>query len=159
MVLEARDVMVREVITVSPETTLAELEDLLTSQRITGVPVVRDGKLVGIVSRSDIVRYFSLKRALGTILSKKNEDARLGELDHLRVEEFMAHDPITVAPNTPLEEIARTMVRKRVHRVVVTEGDRIVGLLSSLDVVRLVAEGKLAVAEARGRGNPEDVES
>jgi CBS domain-containing protein len=147
MAILARDVMKTTVVAVHPDTPLAALEDTLIARRISGAPVVENGRLVGIVSRSDIVRYFTLQRSMAALLhppkseaSAAGEESRQSAEKHLAVKDIMARDTVVVAPDTPIEEVARLMVNRHVHRVLITEGDAVVGLISALDLAQLVAE-------------------
>jgi CBS domain-containing protein len=158
MSLRARDIMQTRVLSVSPDMPIPELVDFLISHRVSGVPVMEKGKLVGIVSRSDLVRAVSLERSLAGIVAQafEQEDLPPGEapaslglrssavqaLQNRNVRTIMVTDPISVAPDAPVAEVARLLVAKHMHRVLVTEGANVLGLISSLDVVRLVAEGR-----------------
>jgi CBS domain-containing protein len=154
MELRARDVMQPKVLTVSPDMTLAALEDFLVSKRIGGVPVVEAGALVGIISRSDIVRALSLERSLSGVIrdgfasEEASTPVRLPrhlerELGARTVRDAMAVDPVSVAPDTPLAEVARLLHARHIHRVLVTEGKAVRGVISTLDLVRLIADGRL----------------
>ena len=150
MSMVARDVMKTPVVSVSPDARLTELEDTLIARRIGGAPVVEGGRLVGIVSRSDIVRYFTVRRAMVGVLGhrppkEKDEDGEPWESaeTHLFVRDIMARDPVVVRPDAPVAEVARLMVTRHVHRVLVTENDHVLGLISALDLAQLVADGKL----------------
>ena len=82
MSLLARDIMQPHVVTVSPDTTLVAVADLLINQRISGVPVVEGGAIVGIVSRSDFARLVSLERTLAGLATEAEgiEEYAPGEL-------------------------------------------------------------------------------
>lgn len=157
MPLCARDVMEDHVLTVSPRMSLPELVDFLISHRITGAPVVDRGKVVGIVSRSDLVRVVSLERSLagveaegvgqqefspGEIPDPVLEAGALAGLPAKKVREIMVPDPIAVAPDVPVAEVAKLMVDRHMHRVLVTEGAKLCGVISSLDLVGLLADGR-----------------
>ena len=125
--------MKTEVITVTPSTPLVEFARILAEDRISGAPVVRvDGVLVGIVSKTDLVeRMLQDNPKYGTAQSDGpgwNEDWR-------QVDDIMSNEILTVAPSTPLADVARRMARDRVHRVVVIENDKIVGIVTSLDLL------------------------
>ncbi len=138
--------MKTEIISVTPDTALSELEDTLIGRHISGVPVIDRGRLVGIVSRSDIVRYFSIQRSMADLLGQHSVSmsARNHEAGpHLTVKDIMAEAVVTVSPDTAVVEIARQMVDRHVHRVLVTDGEQVVGLISALDLARLIAENKL----------------
>jgi CBS domain-containing protein len=155
MSLCARDVMQQHVLTVHPGMSLAELEDFLVSKRISGAPVVEHGALVGIVSRSDIVRSLSLERSLSGLIAEGlaspesgSEPAQLPEslaakLRGWTVRDAMVVDPVTVTPETPVAEIARLLTEHHIHRVLVTERKEVRGVISTLDLVQLIAEGRL----------------
>jgi CBS domain-containing protein len=150
MAILARDVMKTTVVSVHPDTPLTALEDTLIARRISGAPVIEDGHLVGIVSRSDIVRYFTLQRSMTALLHPPKTDEAEPAIEeawqsaekHLTVKDIMARDTVVVAPDTPVTEVARLMVSRHVHRVLVTEADAVVGLISALDLAQIVAEGK-----------------
>jgi CBS domain-containing protein len=160
MPLCARDIMQKRVLSVPPDLPIPELVDFLISHRVSGVPVMEKGKLVGIVSRSDLVRAVSLERSLAGIVAQafEHDEFAPGEvpppvgvrssavqaLQNRTVRTIMVTDPISVAPDTPVGDVARLLVTKHMHRVLVTEGAKVLGLISSLDVVRLVADGKTA---------------
>jgi len=141
MAVRARDVMTAGVVAVPPTLPLTELEDALIARHIGGAPVMEDGRLVGIVSRSDVVRYFSIRRALLPIAGRHSPRAQ--EDAHLTVRDVMTRDPVVVGPDAAVEEVARLMVAHHVHRVLVTEGDALVGLISALDIAQLVASGRV----------------
>ncbi|HVX11736.1 MAG TPA: CBS domain-containing protein [Pirellulales bacterium] len=156
----ARDIMRRDLITTHPRQSLAELRHLLIESHISGVPVVDAGRMVGIVSRSDLVRVAELVVALDSEVSEeerfehqtdgfyhaadeKNNDGFSGfrrRLNDLKVKDAMRAQVMTCAPETPVTQVAAEMVRHHVHRIVVVEGDKPVGIVSSLDIVALVAE-------------------
>lgn len=158
--IRAADVMQTAVVTVSPDLSLAALEDLLLAHRIGGAPVVERGKLVGVVSRSDVVRALSLERSLagligealrGSEFSPGEEDAAVSlppalaeGLRARTVRDAMATDPITVSPDTTIAEVAKILIDRHVHRVLVTANGALLGVLTSLDIARLVADRRLS---------------
>ena len=151
MPLRARDVMQANVLAVPPELTLAALEDFLLSKRISGAPVVEDGKVIGIVSRSDVVRCLSLERSLSGLiadgLASPEEPASSVRLPTDVEERLTAHtvrdamvvDPVVVPPDAPIADVARLLHERHIHRVLVTEGATLRGVISTLDLVRLIA--------------------
>lgn len=169
MALVVRDVMQDKLLTVSPDETLADLQDRLLSHCIGGAPVVENGKLVGIVSRSDIVRALSREREFASVqidfyreyeddpdapsevvAREMEQDAAeaarmIGErMTQMRVRDAMIHGVVSVGADTPLRDAARLLVDRRIHRVVVTDGDRLAGILTALDIVRLIADDRIA---------------
>src|SRR6266404_4185484 len=149
--LRARDVMQTDVISVAPTLPLVDLADLLIRERISGAPVVDDGALVGHVSRSDLVRAGSLERSLaGAVAEVATLVASLASLapalQAKTVRDIMVTEVVTVSPETPLTEVARTLFTRHLHRVLVTEGGTVRGVISTLDLVRLIADERLRSA-------------
>lgn len=117
----AQDVMTADPLAVAPSTPLARFARICAEEQISGCPVLGpDGRLVGIVSRTDLLRLARLEG---------------------RVEQVMERRPVTVAPSTPLLEVARLLAEHRIHRVLVEEGGRILGIVTSLDVIAHLASG------------------
>ena len=116
----AKDVMTRDIITVSPATTVKNLALLLIKNQISGAPVAgKDGKIVGVVSEADIV-------------------AKRGKV----VKSIMSKKVIHVAEDTTVETIAQLMTTHVVKRLPVMNGDKLVGIVSRADVVSAIARGE-----------------
>ncbi len=141
----ARDVMTTEVITVTPATHLSEFARICAEDGISGAPVVTvDGRLVGVVSRTDLLAHLmdsghgaaalgELGEAgLGTMpgMASEAEEEVLGSVD-----DIMQPEVVSVDPSTPISAVARRMFDERIHRVVVVEGRRILGIITSLDLL------------------------
>jgi CBS domain-containing protein len=153
------DVMQRKVLTIAPGKSLPELERALLRSRVSALPVVeRSGKMVGIVSRSDVVRQLCLERSLGEAMAdvyRDQTDESFAEksrrvvaeaigkrMEQLCVRDVMIRDVLTVAPELPLVKAAQLMVERRIHRLPVVEDGKLVGIVSSLDFTRIVAEAE-----------------
>jgi CBS domain-containing protein len=151
------DIMQKKVKTIAPDKTLPELERELLRWRIGAMPVVeRGGKLVGIVSRSDVVRQLCLERSLGEAMAdayRDQTDASFAaksqvsianevglRMERRRVRDVMITDVVTVPPETPVSKAAQLMIERRIHRLPVVENGKLVGIVSSLDFTRIVAE-------------------
>jgi CBS domain-containing protein len=128
----ARDVMTTELITVTPATPLSEFARICAEDKISGCPVVRaDGALCGIVSKTDLLnRLLDEHPRLGT-----TREFPVWDEDVRQVGDIMTENVLTVSPMTPLGEIAERMARDRVHRVVVMDGDKMVGVVTSIDLL------------------------
>jgi acetoin utilization protein AcuB len=120
------DILRTDVITVTPETTLAETLHLLNRQGVRHLPVIEDGRLVGIVSDRDIKSALALSLGPG------------GAARHRTAGQIMTRDPITIAPTFPVEEAARVMVSNRISALPVVEAARLVGLVTETDLLRLL---------------------
>jgi CBS domain-containing protein len=156
MAIRVRDVMRRDLVSVPPALPLAELEEVLLRHGIGGAPVVDGGEVVGVVSRSDLLKHRQVEQSQAAAVSDyflDPNDAGRGpdpvaetvaaRWPHATVEEVMTRDLVSVRPDAPLADAARTMVERRVHRVLVLERGALVGLVSSLDLIRLFAEGRV----------------
>ncbi len=147
--LTARDIMTREVVTIHPEAGVEELAKLLAEHRIGGAPVLdKSGGLVGVVTQSDLVqrsRDLELPPALNILdlhlfLETPSQfKRRLEKLLGNRVKDVMTGNPITITPDTPVNEIARLMATKKVHTLPVLEGGKLVGIVGKLDLIRGLA--------------------
>lgn len=163
MALTARDVMTSPVRSVSPEMSLPDLERAFVDSRISGFPVVEEGKLVGMVSRSDVVRQLSVEQSVGEILADFYRDygahetqpgealdaiaRHIGErLERYRVRDVMVPELLCAAPDEPLAALARRLLEERIHRLPVVEDGRLLGIVTSVDFVRLLAEGRVGAA-------------
>jgi len=151
----AEQVMSRALVTVSPDQPLAEVEMLLVENRISGAPVIADGRLVGVVSRSDVARIDVLTESLdGLVSDQMLWDTQADGFQHpkraafhefhdrlskLSVRDAMQEQVVTCHVDTPISQVASDMVRHHVHRVIVVEGEHPIGIVSSMDIARLVA--------------------
>jgi len=126
-----RDVLTPNVISVSPKTTLPEAVRLMRERGIRHLPVVEDGKLVGIVSDRD------LKRAMASPATSLEVHELTYLLNRLAVGEIMTRTVITIGAMFPVEEAARLMVMEKVSALPVTDADRLVGIVTETDVLDL----------------------
>lgn len=125
----AADVMTRELITVTPETRLLDIHRLFLEEEIHGAPVVgEDGTVFGLVTTIDLVR------------AVRDAEDNGERVDELTAADAMTRDPIMVDPTTPIEQLARTMVEQRIHRVFVGKDRMLEGVVTAFDVMRVVAE-------------------
>jgi CBS-domain-containing membrane protein len=147
--LTARDIMTPEVIAIGLEARIEDLAKLLAERRISGVPVLnQEGTLVGVVTQSDLVqrsRDLELPPALNILdihlflETPSRFQKRLEKLLGDRVKDVMTPDPITVSPDTPVNDIARLMTAKGVHTLPVLEAGKVVGIVGKLDLIRGLA--------------------
>jgi CBS domain-containing protein len=125
--LLAKDVMVKKVITINKEASVAELSDLLIKNKISGVPVVNDdGRLVGIATEGDLIvrdadlhfpRYFKLLDSIIYLESLNKFKRNLKKYLGIKVEDVMTGKVKTVKEDTPVNEVANVMIRSNVNRV------------------------------------------
>lgn len=121
--------MTTEVLMVGTETTLTELHGLMMQEHVRHLPVVNQGRVVGIVSRGD------MRSALSLTLSDERGVLRLV------AEEIMTPDPMTISGDAPMAEAAKIMLHKKISGLpVVDEAKQLVGIVTESDVLRLVVE-------------------
>ena len=123
--LQVKDSMTREVATLSPEDTAKTALALCRERRIRHLPVLEDGRLVGIASDRDF-------RAAAPPLGDPDRAAALAEI---RVEEVMAREVVTVASDDPIEQAANTMRERRIGCLPVLEDGELVGIITASDVM------------------------
>ena len=129
-----RDLMGRDVKTLNHNDKLTIADELMRMDRIRHLPVIDEGEeLVGIVSQRDLFRS-ALARTLGY-----GERAQQKLMEQLLVKEVMSKPVETIGPDAPIAEAARLMSEKKIGCLVVTEGERIVGILTEGDFVRHLA--------------------
>ncbi|WP_022798422.1 CBS and ACT domain-containing protein [Thermus islandicus] len=129
-----RDWMTRDPLTVTPDTPVLEAIHLLRQRGFRRLPVMRDGKLVGLVTDKDLKDAMPSK---ATTLSVWEMNYLLSKLP---VEEVMAKPVITIAADEPLEKAALLMEEKKIGGLPVMEGERLVGIITVTDVLRAFIE-------------------
>lgn len=126
------DLMTREVVTLSWKERVLAAEDVMRLGRIRHLPIVDDdGLLVGIVSQRDLFRW-----GLLLALTPGGAEDRAA-LEGVLVKDAMRNDVVTVARDTPLEDAARLMLERKIGCLVVTQGKRILGIITESDFVKL----------------------
>jgi CBS domain-containing protein len=136
--------MTRDVITVQRDTPVRQVIQVLLDNRISGVPVVEQGRVIGIVSEGDLILRERAQRQRGSMayLAQQlfEDHAKLAEeyrkAHGMLAEQVMTREVITCAPGTPVEEIASTMARRHLRRLPVVEDGLLVGIVSRADVLR-----------------------
>lgn len=154
--MQAKDVMTRLPICVTPRTKAQQAVSLMLRHRVSGLPVVDEtGRVVGMVTEGDFLRRAEIgtdrKRArwLEYLLSPGRLAAEYARSHATFVDEVMTPDVVTVAPEAPLAEAVEKMESHRVKRIPVVSGEKLVGLISRADLLRaLVAETAGAPAAA-----------
>jgi len=144
--LKVKDIMTKEVKTVSPETEITKAAKLLLSERINGVPVVnKTGELVGILCQSDLIAQqksipipslFTLLDGYIPLNLLNRLDREVEKIVAIKVDNAMTPDPITVNSDTDIEKVAALMVGKNYHTLPVVDDGKLVGIVGKEDVLR-----------------------
>lgn len=151
---KAKDLMTKQILPAYSDWTVKDLAEFLVSNGISGAPVVDDAeKLLGVVSVTDVARHASISEAEADVRAAHGyyTDALDYSFDEDLINEFgeeveeqttvkdimtpMVHD---VPADASIREVADAMVKNRIHRVFVSDNQKIIGVLSALDVLRLI---------------------
>jgi CBS domain-containing protein len=138
--MRARDLMKRDPITVRPETPFLEIQRLFVQAQIGGAPVVdAQGQVQGIITNSDLLR--EVDELCDEDLDEdepEDEEALLDRLATLTAGEIATPEAIWVSPDAHVAEVAQRMRDEAVHRVLVGEDGKLVGILTAFDLLAVV---------------------
>jgi CBS domain-containing protein len=144
--MNASDVMSRDIISVGRDTTIAAAIRLMLDNQISGLPVIDPaGKLVGILTEGDLLRRAETgterhrPRWLEILMGPGRLASEYVRTHGRRVDEIMTRQPVSVTPDTPLDQIVALMERRRIKRVPVLDGELPVGIVSRADLLRALA--------------------
>lgn len=134
--MKVRDMMSNQVIAARPDDSIATLHDLMLEHDIRHVPVVgSEQELVGLVSHRDLLRHSLVEQS--DVPEFVEEEVR----GRIRVEEVMTTGVFSIDPDSDIREAAQAMYENKFGSLPVVEGERLVGILTESDFVRLMAEG------------------
>lgn len=157
MIPKARDLMEKRVVSVDPDAGLMNVHRLFVEEGISGAPVIDEtDRLIGVISSVDLLRSVQEERDSAAVETNYFRDLlpysspdwenapedlqnRLGEL---RVSDAMTMGVISVSPDAPAPEVAKTLRENHVHRAFVVEGESLLGVISAFDLLRIVEEWK-----------------
>lgn len=147
--LRAKDVMQSELVVVHASDPLREVERVLVDAQVSAVPVLDDEEhLLGIVSMRDVVSRYADDHELPADADPDTFDDEIDETETVAFQrlgdepcagDVMATDLVTVGPNAMLPDVAARMVDHRVHRVLVKDQQKLVGLISTMDLLGALA--------------------
>jgi CBS-domain-containing membrane protein len=124
--MRVRDIMTTKVITLRRDATTGEAARCLTNHRVSGAPVVDGSRIVGVVSKTDLLDMRTRPSVPGDVT----------------VDDVMTHLIFAVRPGDPAMLAVRLMVEEGIHRAVVVDaGGKLAGLVSPMDVLRALARG------------------
>jgi len=149
--MKIEDVMSRDVVTVDLSTPLREVAALLAEKRISGLPVVSEGRVVGVVSEADVLaKERGETHERGGLLSFLVQDRATAELklEARTAGEAMSAPAITIRPDRPLPEAAGVMIDEGVNRLpVVDENGQLLGIVTRADLVKAFVRSDAELAE------------
>ena len=145
----AEDVMQRQLITIRANEPLAAVEQQLSEAGVSGAPVMDEaGKLLGVISMRDLMRHHTEDRELPSDADVTVFDGDIQETEQVAFSrpdsgacaaDVMTQDIVSVPPSMPLPLIAQRMLEHRVHRVMVMDRGRFVGLVSATELLGALA--------------------
>ena len=143
--LTAKEIMTKEVITVPSDMEIVNAAKILLEEGINGIPVVDEGKLVGIICQSDLVAQqtklpipsiFTLLDGFIPLSSTKHFEKAVKKIAATTVADAMTPNPITVHPDTNIEELASIILDKKFHTIPVVDEGELVGIVGKEDILK-----------------------
>jgi len=144
--LTVKNIMTRDLITVSPDTEIVHAAKLLLEKGINGIPVVdKKGELVGIICQSDLIAQqkrlpipsiFTLLDGFIPLTSMKHFEKAVQKIAATTVADAMTPKPVTVQTETSIEELASLMVDKNFHTLPVVDEGKLVGVVGKEDILK-----------------------
>ncbi len=136
--LRVRDAMTREVVTLGPEASAGEALGVCREKGIRHVPIVEEGRLIGLVSDRDL-------RDVSPPRGGRDQENTLG---WVRVRDIMSTDLVTIGPLDTIDHVAREIYERKIGCLPVVDGRELVGIITSQDMMRTMIE--LTGAHVRG---------
>ena len=143
--MRAIDIMVRDVVTVTSKTSITDAVKLLADHDLSALPVVEDGRLIGIISEADLLH----RTEIGTdthrpwwleAMTPASTLADEFSASHaMSVGELMKTDVVTASEDDSLADIANLLERKRIKRVPIMAGGKLVGIVSRANLIQAIA--------------------
>ncbi|MCK5825438.1 MAG: CBS domain-containing protein [Desulfuromusa sp.] len=148
--LTARDIMTEEIVSVTLETSLADLAKKFVETRFSNLPVLDgEGHLLGIISETDLIEkhkplhiptVMTLFDWVFTLGSEKRFQEEVDRVTAATVGELYREDPVTCSPDTTVRELAGLMSQHRVHLLPVVDDGKMVGVVARLDLIRVMED-------------------
>jgi CBS domain-containing protein len=152
--MKAKEIMTRDPITCLPQTPIEDLCETLRRENINGAPVVDEaGRLVGIVSQDDVIfrkltpnEDIHPPRDIKDLFQRGFASIADSDAGPRRVEDIMTREVISADEETPVEQLCRTMWERRIHRIPITRNGKLSGIVSALDLCKIIANGRVSLA-------------
>lgn len=147
--MKVSDIMSTSIDSVRVNTSVEDVSRLIFGRGINGVPVCKDGKLIGFITEKDILKKFyptmhELAQDYVHASDFENMEGKVDEIFSLQAEDIMSKNPVSVTPDTPLLRAQSLMLVKKVGRLpVVDEKKHLVGILTKGDVFRAIVGDRL----------------
>lgn len=144
--MQAQDIMTKDVISAAANATVKQVADLMMDNHISAVPILDDnGAIIGVISEGDLLRrvegFAQTNKSwwLSLFSEPQNSAAHFVEVRAKYAKDIMTREVATVAPDAPVGEVARLLEEKRIKRVPVVDGGRLVGIVSRANLMHAIA--------------------
>jgi CBS-domain-containing membrane protein len=149
--ITAKEIMTEEVITVTKNTSIKKLSDLFIKHKVNGFPVLDENdQLLGIVTEKNLIEQnknlhiptvIALFDAVIYLESSKKFEEEVKRYNATQVGDIFTSNVVTVSPDADIQEIASLMAEKSVHSIPVVDGEKILGIIGKLDIIKGLAQG------------------
>jgi CBS domain-containing protein len=146
----AGDIMTTDVVTVNLDTPVYRIARLMSAHDISGVPVVDDrNRVLGVVTELDMIvrntrfkvpNFIMILDSIIYLETPKHFEERLQHMLGVTAQEIMSAPAVTIAPDATIEALAELMVGRRMNPLPVVKGERLIGIISRSDIIRLMAQ-------------------
>lgn len=137
-----KDIMSTDLITIKENTQIRDVIKIFVNNDVSGLPVLdHDGYLAGVVSAADVLKQESSHTFYHTTMTKNYELELLEDVKFFDqpVSSIMSEDLFTVEPDATIAKMAKIMYEKKIHRLLVTEYNKLVGIVTTFDLLKLLA--------------------
>ena len=147
--LKVKDIMTKDVVTVTKETTVMELAGIFSQRHLSSLPVLdQSGALIGIVTETDLVEQdknlhiptvISIFDWVIYLESDKKFEKELKKMTGRTVGDIYSSDIVTVSPDSAISDVADLLSSRKITALPVVEGGKLVGIISRIDLIRSMA--------------------
>lgn len=127
-----KNFMSKKVIVANLKNKISQVQELFVKHNMHHLPVVYDDRLIGIISATDLMKFYAEKAFTMGITSLEELDSKV------TLEELMTHNPISVTPESTIQDVVELFYEHKFHSVLVEDKGQIVGIVTDYDVVRLL---------------------
>lgn len=156
--MKVEDFMTRQVVTVTPETSVLDAARLMLDYKISGLPVVTDeDRVVGIITEHDLLRggkndaRAQRTHWLRLMIERADLADASARFQGRKVSEAMTPDPVTITETAPLEEAGRLIGENDIKRLPVVRDNKLVGIIARADIVRAIILAARRITDATKR--------
>lgn len=126
-------IMAKAVIVVNPTKRISEVNQMFNEYGIRHIPVVEGTKLVGVISKNDVLK-------IGYTTTESHPDALNAIYDSYELKNIMVSNPVTVTADTNIKEVAEILSEQSFHSLPVVENEEIVGMVTTTDLVKYLLD-------------------